>query len=169
LSLLPLTAPEVRRLLLALREPPDRFGFHLQWSRWRRRHQAVAKRCHTWRRAQRYAAVPQEQDERGRSSAAGRETAPVMLVTNLTEAQWQDLAPLLPRPRQRQGRPAHDVRQMVQAMLWVEQTGCSWRSLPARFGSWQDVYALYHRWRQSGLWLRIRQALQPPSLEAAAA
>ena len=169
MSLLPLTAPEVRRLLLALREPPDRFGFHLQWSRWRRRHQAVAKRCHTWRRAQRYDAVPQEQDERGRSSAAGRETAPVMLVTNLTEAQWQDLAPWLPRPRQRQGRPAHDVRQMVQALLWVEQTGCSWRSLPARFGSWQDVYALYHRWRQSGLWLRIRQALQPPSLEAAAA
>lgn len=89
-------------------------------------------------------------------------------VSALTEAQRQALAPLPPRPRQRHGRPAHDVRQMVQAMLRVEQTGCSWRNLPARSGAWQDVYALSHRWRQSGLWLRIRQTLQPVTLETAA-
>jgi transposase len=168
LSLLPLTVPEVRRLLLALTEPPDRFGFHLQWSRWRRRHQAVAKRCHTLRRAQRYAAVPQQLVVPLRQPAEP-ETVLAVPRTDLTEVQWLAVAPLLPRPRQRQGRPAHDVRQMVQAMLWVEQTGCPWRSLPTRFGAWQDVYALYHRWRQSGLWLRIRQALQPASLQTAAA
>jgi len=50
-ELLPLTVPEVRRLLrlvLWAVEPPP--GLRLWWSRWRRRHQARAKRCHYRRR-----------------------------------------------------------------------------------------------------------------------
>ena len=39
-DLIPLTVPEVRRLLLALAEPLEQFSFRLAWSRWRRRHQA---------------------------------------------------------------------------------------------------------------------------------
>jgi len=53
LGLLPLTVPEVRRLLVALvwtsPVPP---GFVLAWSRWRRRHQARARRAHDQRREQ---------------------------------------------------------------------------------------------------------------------
>jgi hypothetical protein len=51
LGLLPLTVPEVRRLLLALVwTTPVRPGFVLAWSRWRRRHQARARRAHYHRR-----------------------------------------------------------------------------------------------------------------------
>jgi transposase len=59
---------------------------------------------------------------------------------------------------------------MITAMLWIEQTGSSWRTLPERFGPWQDVYQRYHRWRQTGLWQRIRQTLQqtPPESVCAA-
>ena len=160
LRLLPLTVPEVRRLLLALAVPPDQFPFHLQWSHWRRHHQAVAKHCHAVRRARRGAAMPQSVVLRVQPGGAGRTTRPIGSAGELTEGQWQALVPLLPRPRQRHGRPAHDVRQMVSAMLWIEQTGCSWRTLPERFGPWQNVYALYHRWRHSGLWLCIRETLQ---------
>ena len=50
-ELIPLTVPEVRRLLWRLvwrtRAPPE---FVLAWSRWRRRHQAQARRCHYQRR-----------------------------------------------------------------------------------------------------------------------
>jgi hypothetical protein len=46
-GLLPLTVPEVRRLLVALVwTAPVRPGFVLAWSRWRRRHQARARRAH---------------------------------------------------------------------------------------------------------------------------
>lgn len=45
-SLVPLTAPEVRRLLLILALPPEAQCFRLRWSRWRRRRQADAQRCH---------------------------------------------------------------------------------------------------------------------------
>jgi hypothetical protein len=49
--MLPLTVPEVRRLLVALIWPtPAEPGFVLAWSRWRRRHQARARRAHYQRR-----------------------------------------------------------------------------------------------------------------------
>jgi hypothetical protein len=49
-ELIPLTAPEVRRLLLVLTCPIQKRSFLLEWSRWRRRHQMRAKRCHYRRR-----------------------------------------------------------------------------------------------------------------------
>ena len=49
-----LTVPEVRRLALALTEPAERRALRLRWSRWRRRHQATAARCHAARRARRH-------------------------------------------------------------------------------------------------------------------
>lgn len=156
-----LTVPEVRRLLLALDEPPERFSLRLAWSRWRRHHQAVAKRGHAARRARRVAtpaaALPIVLSA-GRSPGEG-DDEPRAAPPDLSESQWRRLEPLLPAQRRRQGRPLRDLRQMVSAMLWVEWSGCSWRALPSHFGPWQDVYARYHRWRQDGRWLRIRQAL----------
>jgi transposase len=58
---------------------------------------------------------------------------------------------------------------MITAMLWLEQSGCSWRALPTHFGPWQDVYQRYHRGRQTGLWRRIRQPLQQSAPESASA
>ena len=53
-DLLPLTVPEVRRLLFALvGQPPPSRDHVLQWSRWRRRHQARAKQAHSKRRQRR--------------------------------------------------------------------------------------------------------------------
>lgn len=53
-DLLPLTVPEVRRLLFALVwQPPPSVEQVLQWSGWRRHHQARAKQAHIKRRLQR--------------------------------------------------------------------------------------------------------------------
>jgi hypothetical protein len=50
-DLLPLTVPEVRRLLFALIWPPPPSAEQiLQWSAWRRRHQARARQAHIKRR-----------------------------------------------------------------------------------------------------------------------
>jgi hypothetical protein len=50
IELLPLTLPEVRRLLFALVWPPPRVEQVVRWSAWRRRHQARAKQAHIKRR-----------------------------------------------------------------------------------------------------------------------
>jgi hypothetical protein len=155
LSLLPLTVPEVRRLLLALDEPPAQFRFRLEWSHWRRHHQAVAKRAHVARRAQRVDVVP---------------TAPVPVLPilpslqpgpgpTLTEEQWQRVRPLLPPQQPPHGRPNQNHRQMVAAMLWRARTGCSWRALPGQFGPWATVASRFQRWNAIGLWPRILQAI----------
>lgn len=151
----------MRRLLLALAEPPEQFSFRLAWSRWRRRHQAGAKRAHVARRARRPIALPVVQPE----------VVPVRPAQNpdLTDDQWQQVLPLLPPQQPPRGRPNLDHRRMVAAMLWVERTGCSWRALPDHFGPWPGVYSRYQRWRKTGLWTRILDILDRPEVLPAAA
>jgi transposase len=49
---------------------------------------------------------------------------------------------------------------MLEGILWVAQTGASWRDLPSCFGPWKAVHATYHRWKQHGQWPRILALLQ---------
>jgi hypothetical protein len=134
--------PEIRRLLLALGEVPERFGFRLAWSRWRRHHQAVAQRCHSARRSRRPPAG---------IVLAPAAPAPPPHSPALTEAAWQRVRPLLPPQRPARGRPYVDHRRLGAGMRWVQRTGCPWHALPARFGPWQSVYHRAQRWRTSGL------------------
>jgi transposase len=45
------------------------------------------------------------------------------------------------------------------AMLWILQTGSSWRELPEEFGPWQTVYGRYQRWRRAGIWQQVLDLL----------
>jgi transposase len=78
----------------------------------------------------------------------------------LTEAQWERLAGLLPPVKPPRGRPNLDHRQVVNGMLWIAKTGAPWRDLPERYGNWKTVYSRFRRWQRSGVWERILAALQ---------
>jgi len=78
----------------------------------------------------------------------------------LSDAQWERLAPLLPPQRPATGRPAKDHRTVVNAILWRLRTGAPWRDLPERYGPWQTVYSRFRRWQQAGVWERTLAALQ---------
>ncbi len=79
----------------------------------------------------------------------------------LTDGQWAKLAPLLPPERPATGRPNHDHRRVVEAILWRTRTGARWRALPAeRYGKWQTVYSRWRRWTQAGVWDRVLARLQ---------
>lgn len=78
----------------------------------------------------------------------------------LTDAQWERLAPLLPPQRPRTGRPANDHRTVLNGMLWILRTGAPWRDLPERYGSWKTVASRFRRWRDAKIWDRILVALQ---------
>jgi hypothetical protein len=49
-ELIPLTRNEIRRLFTGLLQRPQPIRHQLYWSRWRRRHQATARKCHYQRR-----------------------------------------------------------------------------------------------------------------------
>jgi hypothetical protein len=141
--------PDVRRLLLTLTELPDRRGFHLAWSTLRRRHQAIARRCHTARRAHQQPTPPGPLPIQTRGPA----------VPAFTAAHGVRIAPLLPPPKPPPGRPAHDHRTILSGMLWVVRTGAAWRDLPADCGPWETVHRRDHRWRTAGSWPPILDAL----------
>ena len=65
--------------------------------------------------------------------------------SDLTDAQWQVIAPGLPltSPRRRGRPPVWPLRRIVEAILYVDRTGCAWRYLPADFPPWRTVYGLF--------------------------
>src|SRR4051812_47717614 len=80
--------------------------------------------------------------------------------TDLTDAQWALLEPLVPAVLPG-GRPAkHARREIVDAMLYVLRGGISWRSLPHEYPPWQTVYDYFRRWRDDGTWERITATLR---------
>jgi transposase len=80
---------------------------------------------------------------------------------DLTERQWQRLAPLLPPLKSgKRGHPYNDHRPVINGILWVLRTGASWQDLPERYGPAKTCFDRFNRWRRSGLWDRILQTLQ---------
>jgi transposase len=83
--------------------------------------------------------------------------------TDLTDRQWSIVEPLLPslRPRGPGGRPAsHEKREVVNAILYLTRTGCSWRMLPKDFPPWQTVYWYFRAWGEDGTLDRLHDALR---------
>ena len=81
--------------------------------------------------------------------------------TDLTDAQWAQLGPLLIKQIGRTGRPRkHDLRSTVDALLYVLRGGISWRALPHDFPRWESVYDHFRRWKQDGTLERIHDALR---------
>ncbi len=82
--------------------------------------------------------------------------------TNVTQAQWHLLIPLLPKRKWRKGsrgRPPVNVRQVFNGILYLTKTGCQWRMLPHTFGCWQTVYGYFNRWQKQGVFERVQQVL----------
>src|SRR5712691_7328341 len=78
----------------------------------------------------------------------------------LTDTEWQQLAPLLPQPTSKRGRPRRPDRLLRDGMRWIARTGAPWRDLPARCGPWQTVYHRFTEYRRRGVWEQVRPTLQ---------
>jgi len=79
--------------------------------------------------------------------------------TDLSDAEWALLAPLVPPART--GRPRrHPTRVIVNAILYVLRTGCQWRLLPHDLPPWPSVHYYFRRWRDDGTWERVLHELR---------
>jgi transposase len=80
--------------------------------------------------------------------------------SDLTDAQWEIIEPMLPLPKWL-GRPfKHDRRDILDAILYVVRTGCAWRYLPVDFPPWQTVYGHFTQFNQRGTTERILTELR---------
>ena len=75
----------------------------------------------------------------------------------ITEAQYQLIAPILPVQR---GNVNSPNLQVLNAILYVAEQGCKWRGLPTRFGNWHTVYMRMDRWSKNGVLGRVFEYLQ---------
>jgi len=80
-------------------------------------------------------------------------------ASDVTDAEWNLIARLLPKPR-RMGRPREvDLRVVLNAMLYILATGCQWRALPKDFPPFTTVQYYFYGWRDTQLWRRINRVL----------
>ena len=82
-----------------------------------------------------------------------------MARRELTDAEWERLAPLLPHSLGRRGRPWQDHRRVINGILWIGRTGAPWRDLPPEYGSWHTCHDRLRRWAQQGFWTQLLQAV----------
>jgi putative transposase len=76
--------------------------------------------------------------------------------TDLTDKQWEQVAPLLPQKR----TEPEKAREYLNAILYVLRTGGSWRMLPHDFPPCQTVYTYFRKLARTGTWQRINDQLR---------
>ncbi len=79
--------------------------------------------------------------------------------TDLSDAEWTILEPLVPAPKAG-GRPAkYPRREVINAIRYILRTGCAWRLLPHDLPPWQLAYHYFWVWRREEAWQQIHDAL----------
>jgi transposase len=80
--------------------------------------------------------------------------------TDLTDAQWRRLEPLVPAPKPG-GRPVqYPRREIMNAILYLLRSGCAWRLLLHDFPPWRIVFYYFWSWRKAGIWEKIHDTLR---------
>jgi putative transposase len=82
--------------------------------------------------------------------------------SDIAKKNWKKIAIYLPSSKSNSvvgGRPSEDLQEIVNAILYVKKTGCSWRSLPHDFPLWETVYGYFRRWGLDGTWELINYKL----------
>jgi putative transposase len=80
-------------------------------------------------------------------------------ASDTTDGEWKLIEPLMPASSRR-GRPREiSLRVITNAILYIAATGCQWRALPKDFPPCSTVQYYFYKWRGSGLWRTINDAL----------
>lgn len=80
--------------------------------------------------------------------------------SDLTDAEWAVLSPLLPEAKPG-GRPRSvDLRRILNGLWYLVRSGCAWRYLPRDYGPWSTVYHYFRCWRNEGRWEQIHRHLR---------
>ena len=79
--------------------------------------------------------------------------------TDLTDAQWKLVRPLIPKPKPG-GRPQSVDREILNAVFYLVRGGIQWRMSSPRLSPWGTVHYYYRQWRRDGTWEAIQNALR---------
>jgi putative transposase len=70
--------------------------------------------------------------------------------SDLTDEQWQLVQPLL-EPESGPGRPTEvDLREIINTLLYIKQTGCPWQYVPHDLQRRSTVHYYFQKWTEDG-------------------
>jgi putative transposase len=79
--------------------------------------------------------------------------------SDISDSLWEQVSALIPGPKSG-GRPRKtDTREILNAILYMHQTGSTLRELPDVFPPWGTVHYYYRSWRMDGTWEKIERSL----------
>jgi transposase len=70
--------------------------------------------------------------------------------SDVTDGEWEFVAPYLTLMTEDAPQRVHDLRELFNALRYVMRTGCPWRYLPNDFPPWEAVYQQARRWMKAG-------------------
>jgi putative transposase len=80
--------------------------------------------------------------------------------TDVSDSEWEILKPLVPTSKAG-GRPRfRNMREVINAIFYLQRSGCAWRLLPHEFPSWKTVYHYFRTWRIDGVWQVMLNAVR---------
>lgn len=80
--------------------------------------------------------------------------------SDLSEAEWAILKPLLPRPKG-VGHPVKvDFREILNGIFYVQRTGCQWEMLPHDLPPSTTVYHYFQKWQRKGIWQQMHDQIR---------
>ena len=80
--------------------------------------------------------------------------------SDLTDAQWSFIKPIFEQGRGKYGnRSKWDKRVLVNAVLYINKTGCQWNMLPKNFLPYTTVSSFFHRAKTRGIWTHMNMQL----------
>jgi transposase len=80
--------------------------------------------------------------------------------TDLSDAQWEKLAPLIPETSPNATCETIPRRELVNGVLYVLRTGCAWRHMPHDLPNGKTVYHYFRQWKLQGVWEQAMTALR---------
>jgi len=88
------------------------------------------------------------------------EESGVIYPTDLTDAQWKLIEPLIPPPKPGGRHREIDIRQIINAIFYLLRSGCAWRMIPKDYPDYGSVYQYFRKWKKDGTWKNIHDILR---------
>jgi len=79
--------------------------------------------------------------------------------SDLTDAEWEILEPLIPAISEEAAHIKYTRREIVNGILYVLRSGCPWRLMPHDLPAWGTVYDYFRQWQRQGVWDQVLEAL----------
>lgn len=101
------------------------------------------------------------------STRAQHDRSWLRYASDMTDEEWALLEPLMPQQPERGRKRRVNLRNVLEGIFYVLQSGCAWRLIPKEFPPISTVHGYFRRFIKEGIWDRIMGLLHEQVREKA--